>query len=427
MRTTRGERRCVAAVRAWALLTVACFLIIAALPAAASRIIFGREAITREARGAQSVFAADLDGDGDMDVLSASIADDRVIWYENDGRRGRPSFLPHVITASADGADAVHAADLDGDGDVDVLSAAAIDSTVQWHENNGGRPPLFTTRLIARTSRYPPPFGGSEPRSVYAADLDGDGDLDVLSADLLEDQVAWYENDGGRPLSFTTHIITEDPDGGAGPLEGFAEGAYNVSAADVDGDGDTDVLFAALLADLVAWCENDGGSPPRFACRPITTPPERLSFPTQALPIDLDGDGDMDILVGELTIRLMVNYGGSPPFFSGRIIARDSLGPHALAVADLDGDGDKDVLSASGLDDRIRWHENDGGSPPDFRTHVITQDPDGFFGPKEGFADFPFWVHAADLDGDGDPDALSASWADSTVAWYENRVVLPRR
>ena len=62
-----------------------------------------------------------MDGDGDLDVLSASAYDDKIAWYENDGSQ---SFTPHTISTAADGAVSVFAADVDGDGDLDVLSAS---------------------------------------------------------------------------------------------------------------------------------------------------------------------------------------------------------------------------------------------------------------------------------------------------------------
>jgi len=63
----------------------------------------------------------DVDGDGDMDVLSASFYDDKIAWYENDGSE---SFTERIISTAADGANSVYAADVDGDGDMDVLSAS---------------------------------------------------------------------------------------------------------------------------------------------------------------------------------------------------------------------------------------------------------------------------------------------------------------
>ena len=72
----------------------------------------------------RSVFASDVDGDGDMDVLSASAYDDKIAWYENNGSE---SFTAHNITTNADGAYSVFASDVDGDGDMDALSASPED------------------------------------------------------------------------------------------------------------------------------------------------------------------------------------------------------------------------------------------------------------------------------------------------------------
>ena len=130
-----------------------------------------------------SVYAMDLDGDGDVDVLSASQLDDKVAWYPN---LGNGSFgQQHVISTVADGARSVFAVDLDGDGDPDVLSASYQDDKVAWYENHGlgafGPPQVITTNA-------------EWAWSVYATDLDGDGDADVLSASYNDNKVAWYEN-----------------------------------------------------------------------------------------------------------------------------------------------------------------------------------------------------------------------------------------
>ena len=77
----------------------------------------------------------------------------------------------------------------------------------------------------------------------------------------------------------------------------------------------------------------------------------------------------------------------------------------------MDGDGDTDILSASRLDDKIAWYENDGSE--NFTTHTITTAADGA---RSAFA--------ADVDGDGDIDVLSASRYDDKIAWYENDMPL---
>ena len=117
---------------------------------------------------ARSVFAADVDGDGDTDVLSASYSDDKIAWYENDGNQ---NFTEHVISTSADGALSVFAIDVDGDGDIDVLSASTLDDTIAWYENDGNE--NFTERVISTS------IDGA--LNVFATDVDGDGHIDVLT------------------------------------------------------------------------------------------------------------------------------------------------------------------------------------------------------------------------------------------------------
>ncbi len=71
-----------------------------------SQVQFRPHTITISAFGARSVYAVDVDGDGDMDVLSASFTDHKIAWYENDGNE---NFTSHTITTSAVGADWVYA------------------------------------------------------------------------------------------------------------------------------------------------------------------------------------------------------------------------------------------------------------------------------------------------------------------------------
>jgi len=148
-----------------------------------SQVQFTPHIITTSAIGAKSVYAIDIDGDGDMDVLSAARTNDKIVWYENDGNE---NFTLHTITTDADGARTVYAVDVDDDGDMDVLSASEFDDRIVWYENDGNEnftPYTITTDAIGA-------------RSVYAIDLDGDEDMDVLSASFADDKIAWYENLG---------------------------------------------------------------------------------------------------------------------------------------------------------------------------------------------------------------------------------------
>ncbi len=100
------------------------------------------------------------------------------------------TYLPQqVLSTIADGALSVYATDLDGDGDADVLSASSneLNGKIAWYENLGGG--SFGIQQVITTS-------ADMARLVYAADLDGDGDADVLSASSRDDKIAWYEKCG---------------------------------------------------------------------------------------------------------------------------------------------------------------------------------------------------------------------------------------
>ena len=137
--------------------------------------------ISNSANSTRSVYAADIDNDGDMDILSAAYTDDKIAWYENDGAAD-PSFTARTITTSADGVWTVYAADIDNDGDIDVLAASFEDDKIAWYENNGAADPSFTANTIATS------INGAI--GVYAADFDNDGDMDILSAAYTDGKIA---------------------------------------------------------------------------------------------------------------------------------------------------------------------------------------------------------------------------------------------
>jgi len=336
-----------------------------------------------------SVVTADLDADGDVDVLSASQLDDAVRWYESDGATP-PTFTARVVTTSLDGASAVHVADVDRDGDLDVVASAILGNEVAWYESDGASPPVFTEHLVDTSA--------NAARSVYSGDLDRDGDLDLLAAHELDDTIAWYESDGATPPGFTKHVISS-----------IAMGATSVSCADVDADGDLDVLSTSESDATLAWYENDGAAIPGFTRRVIFDQSLVALWHATA---DLDGDGDLDVALaatGDNMVAWFENDGASPPVWTGHILTFAAQGARAVAVGDVDSDGDVDLVTASEFDDKVSWFENDGAASPGFTKHDIF---DAALGASA--------VALADLDSDGDLDLLSSSFDDDHIRWYSN-------
>ncbi len=336
----------------------------------------------------KTVIAADLDGDRDMDLAVASLGDDKIFWYENTDGLG--TYGPQrLVSTQAIAATRVVAADLDGDGDLDLLSSSAgvYDSDLSWYENMDGRGTFGMQNLITADVQL--------PDSIAVADMDGDGDLDVLSASRSDDKIAWYENTD-RLGSFGPQQIISDQ----------LDGATTVAVADFDQDGDMDVAAGAANANTIVWFENDGSL--QFTEHLIT---DRAIFVTELKLADIDNDGDTDIVS---TSREDDTVGWYPfdsqrgEFDPERVVSIDENGPNALYLADMDNNGLLDVLVASRAGDRTVLIPQ--ASPGIFEAAIVLSDE------TSGASS----VIAFDMDSDGDLDVASTSRFDNKLAIYEH-------
>ncbi len=347
--------------------------------------------------GAFDVHAADMDRDGDLDLVAAASIDNRILVFTNiDGAGGSWGVLP-VDLASLN-ARHVLVADIDGDGDPDILSASQDDDTIAWHQNVNGDGATWTKLTISTTA------GGAS--AAFPADVDGDGDLDVFAAALDDDTVGWYENTDGSGSFGTLQ-----------PISSTINGPADVYGADVDRDGDIDLVAAAFFDDAF-WYENTDGVGGSWTAHSISA--ASMAGTQSAEAVDMDRDGDLDAVVTSTiddTIAWFENLDGAGNFGPILTVSAAADGAFWATGADLDDDGDVEVIGASFVDDTVAWFENQTihstGAWSRAETFALRPYSQISFDPLD-----PSSVFAADLDGDGDLDALAQSLDGTT--WYPN-------
>jgi hypothetical protein len=341
----------------------------------------------------------DLDQDGRNDVLVSDALGGKLSWIHRGGDGWEERVLAEVAAPAR-----ATAFDFDGDGDLDIV-VAALGSLFPTNETSGSVVLLLNDGKLGFTPRVLAD-GLGRVADVQPADFDGDGDIDFSVAafgHITTGLIGWLEQqeDG----TFELHTLLETP------------GGIHVPAADLDGDGDTDVV--ALVAQgserIVAFLNDGRGG---FQQHPVYEAGTPLMGSSGIALADMDGDGDLDILYTngdsfDLVGQQVHSQALLRPYHGLRWI--ENLGSLEFAVhpiwsfygafspvaADLDGDGDMDAMAASMFNDwgdparqSLFWFENDGNQR--FTPHGVANAPTHLV-----------TVDVGDLDGDGRPDAVT--------------------
>ncbi len=321
---------------------------------------------------------ADLDADGDLDAVGRVGRGQPVVLVNSGGG----VFEPERELVTPIRIESLKLADMDGDGDVDIVGLEQLEpitdtSMALVFANEGDL--NFTAGTLVNV-----PILGAQ---VELVDLDGDLDLDVVTADSLNDSVALLFNNGDGTL---------DPGGRYGAI--FAErptsgGIVGVATGDTDGDGDADIVVARNRESLggVLLNRGDGTFAAPVRARVDSTEGETSS---EIAITDFDRDGRLDIVsVSEGANGPFFLYGaGLDTFVAGEPTDTSRIEPSDVALGDFNADGLPDVVVAG---ERIAALLNRGD-----RTFAVNEDD---FELDSGDGQ----VAVGDMDGDGFEDIVT--------------------
>jgi hypothetical protein len=255
----------------------ASFLLVAAPTARAGSIALVEGAIERNLAFVSDLAAGDIDADGDLDLVGTVLpTEDRVVWWENPGTDAGPeTWTRRDVNVAIDGGDQVAVGFFDSDAFLDVVATIPGRMDVTWYRNPG--PAELATAATWESSIIEARKEGLG--EIRVADIDGDGNSDVVITALVDQDVSWYINPGGDAGGIWDEVVTD------------------LDVADVNGDGFPDLIVTSPAEEEIRWYKNPGGADSRTANNwPNEFVVDRnFDGVADLVAVDLDGDGDPDL------------------------------------------------------------------------------------------------------------------------------------
>lgn len=331
--------------------------------------------------GVNDVFVADVNGDGLLDVVSASTIGNMVTLHQQGANN---TFTDQVITNQADRARSVVVTDIDNSGSQDIVFAALNDDIVGFFRNVGN---FFLANVIS--------VRAFEVIDVAVADFENDADIDVVAALRDVGDIILYRQE---PFGSFQEVVVSDS----------VPGVFSVAVGDMNGDGLLDVVAAGSTLNEFVLLQQTGSL--TFSQTTIGT----ATTPRDAVLADIDGDGDLDVVgasSGDGSLRWFQN--NLPSAWSENLISASVPNAFKLSVQDINADGSPDVVLVQSNSNTATVFFNNGlGIFPS--PMVLSTGLSNVRG-----------VFTADVDSDGDMDIVTASQNSDRVDWFVNECCSP--
>lgn len=329
---------------------------------------------------------ADIDGDDDLDIVICTLADHKLVWYEN---LGLGNYNPEYnLIATQQSNICLGVADLDNDGDLDIVSGSYYTNKIYLYLNNGA-------------SYFSPPISISDsflsPTSICLYDLDVNGTIDIVATSSLGNKVSWFPNIGEGNFG-SEEVLTTD-----------VSNPIRLVVTDMNNDGFGDILVSGTPDSTLKLFRNNGSTAYNYFTIVVA-----LAGMIDFTVYDLDNDGDLDIAaiydvtMGENAIRTFRNNGSPVPLFSQLSFPITGGSAYSIEIADLNSDGWADLLYSS--TPKIAWLPNSGGG---LFGNDITVSTEIYHGNYREMC-------TTDLNNDGFMDIIALSQTDNSAFWYAN-------
>ncbi len=365
--------------------------------------------------GPAYVAIGDIDGDGDLDVVTSNPNDNRAAVLLNDGSGYYTQSAIYDIDGAPFGQGEAYAlgggsppyatpadltlADLDGDGDLDMVVSVLDHITTADTASHSG----VAIRWNDGTGHFGGAYDyyegvGEGPRRVVAGDLNGDGNADLAVANSYDGTISIMLSDGAGGFI----------DGGSGTFPLYSAGTggvFDIKLGDADGDGTLDIIGTGGSSAFVLAGQGDG----TFDAAVSTI--DHTTGTTRSIDVgDIDGDGDLDVVtVNDVANNVTVLLGnGDGTFAIGPNYATGNP-PWGIDLGDLNGDGRLDMAIANRLGDSVSvWHGVGDGTFTPWGDAYGTE-------PAVPTGSYPFDVAIADMNGDGTADIVTPAYRSTQV------------